>query len=146
MRTRWILILFIIIALVVIFRFIPVFEKNVYLNISKGVYLEKTYFLKIKISSKYEKNPKIEKTLKEVGLFKDYDDYLFLYGYQSFLFHATQRLTGPYRLEFLLTNFPVRQEDAFHLLKAIQDRNYARYQLMSNKILENSLSFIKNNF
>lgn len=138
-QIRLLFVLFIIVFVVGVLLYVPVFEKYVYININKGGYLEKKYFFKINISSAYKKNFKIEKILKEVGLFKEYDDYLFLYGYKSFIFRSTQRLTGPYRFEYFLTKSSIQREDAYDLLKAIQDRNYECYQNTTNCILKNNL-------
>lgn len=138
-QIRLLFVLFIIVFAVGVLLYVPVFEKYVYININKGGYLEKKYFLKINISSTYKKNFKIEKILKEVDLFKEYDDYLFLYGYKSFIFRSTQRLTGPYRFEYFFTKSSIQREDAYDLLKAIQDRNYECYQNTTNCILKNNL-------
>lgn len=138
-QIRLLFVLFIIVFVVGVLLYVSVFEKYVYININKGDYLEKKYFFKINISSTYKKNFKIEKILKEVGLFKEYDDYLFLYGYKSFIFRSTQRLTGPYRFEYFFTKSSIQREDAYDLLKAIQDRNYECYQNTTNCILKNNL-------
>lgn len=116
--------------------YIPLFEKEVYININKGIYLEKIYLLKINISSEYSKNKKMENLLKDAGLLKEYDDYLFLYGYKSFIFRSTQRLTGPYRFEYFLSNSAIQNKDIWNLLKAIQDRNYACYQKITERMLK----------
>ena len=60
-QIRLLFVLFIIVFVVGVLLYVPVFEKYVYININKGGYLEKKYFLKINISSTYKKNFKIEK-------------------------------------------------------------------------------------
>ena len=119
--------------------YIPLWEKEVYININKGIYLKKIYLLKINISSEYSKNQKIENLLEDVGLLKEYDDYLFLYGYKSFIFRPTQRLTGPYQFEYFLENPAVQNKNMGNLLKAIQDRNYTCYQKITGQILKNNM-------
>ena len=55
-QIRLLFVLFIIVFVVGVLLYVPVFEKYVYININKGDYLEKKYFLKINISSTYKKN------------------------------------------------------------------------------------------
>lgn len=126
------------ISIVYCLLYIPLWEKEVYININKGIYLKKRYLLKINISSEYSKSQKVEDLLKDIGLLEEYDDYLFLYGYKSFIFRSTQRLTGPYRFEYFLTLPAIQNKDMKKLLKAIQDRDYPYYQKITEQILNNS--------
>lgn len=119
--------------------YMPLWEKEVYININKGIYLKKIYLLKINISSEYSKSQKIENLLKDVGLLKEYDDYLFLHGCKSFIFRPTQRLTGPYQLEYFLENPAIKNKNMKKLLKSIQDRNYTCYQKITEQILKSNM-------
>lgn len=56
------------ISIVCCLLYIPLWEKEVYININKGIYLKKRYLLKINISSEYSKSQKVEDLLKDIGL------------------------------------------------------------------------------